>query len=145
MAVPWGCPAADFGLGRCWKAKLDWVWPPAFFFLYFQPQIIHLYLLHLLDFWIGFYLKTSCWSLENFWQPVVRSLTALTLWCSEIRQLTSDMAKPSVWGAPLASSDKCWPIVGPTWNRSHPAHKLTFERNKELSNIQILNNAAKTS
>lgn len=140
MFCPWLCRG-----GRCWKAILDRVWPLAFFLPYFQTQTIHLYLLHLLDFWIGCDLKTRWWSLENFWQSVVRSFPALTLWCSEIRQLTSDMAKPSMWGAPLASSDKGWPIIGPTWNRSHAAHKLTFERSKELSNIQILNNAAKTA
>lgn len=64
---------------------------------------------------------------DNFW---FRFLPVLTLWCSKIRYLASDM-EASTHSAPLDSrSDKCCPMRGetrrPEWNGSRSEHTVTF-------------------
>lgn len=128
-----------FGLGRFLAErsnKIGLCLHPTSFLPSFQSKPIRLYLPYLWDLWIGLFLKSRCRHSENFENYWFRSLPVLTPWCSKIRQLASDMSKPSTQGASLDRRDGCCPIGEGTlrleWKGGRTLYTLIFERNREF-------------
>ena len=83
-----------------------------------------------------FFWRTDVDTQKTFDNYQFRSLPVLIPWCSKIRELASDMSKPSTQGGSLDSRDGCCPIGGgtprPEWTGGRPEYTLIFERKRDF-------------